>query len=138
MAAGGLIHTETLGLLAHMRERRQSLSKRVILILSIAAIVFYIVGFGAYLYAAGATATCANGASDSATITNCATGVAGAALIGLVGIVLGGICTLIAWIGGLIKTAQISRWGWFVLVLLLSPLGSLIYGFAGPETKAVA
>jgi hypothetical protein len=39
------------------------------------------------------------------------------------------------WILGLIRTAQLGRWGWFVAVLLISPLGSLLYGLAGPTQR---
>ena len=49
------------------------------------------------------------------------------------GLLSGGICSLIAWIGGLIKTAQISAWVWFVLILLFTPLATLIYGIVGPD-----
>lgn len=51
----------------------------------------------------------------------------------------------VIWILTLIKTAQIQRWGWFVVILLLgvfsvsilAPPGALIYGFAGPLKKKV-
>jgi hypothetical protein len=45
-------------------------------------------------------------------------------------------CLLAAWILELAKTAQIRRWGWFVAVLLTLPLGTHLYGLAGPTTKA--
>jgi hypothetical protein len=37
---------------------------------------------------------------------------------------------------GLIKTAQIRRWGWFAAVLLLPVLGSLLYGLVGSTKRA--
>jgi len=46
---------------------------------------------------------------------------------------LGGIAGLVAWIGGMIKMVQLKRWGWFVGVLLLAPLSTLLYGIIGPE-----
>jgi hypothetical protein len=45
---------------------------------------------------------------------------------------------VIAWIGALIKTAQLGQWLWFVLVLLLSGtvIMMLVYIFAGPTKPA--
>ena len=43
----------------------------------------------------------------------------------------------IAWIGALVKMAQLSRWGWFVCLIFFSGITMLIYIFAGPETPAV-
>ncbi len=43
---------------------------------------------------------------------------------------------LIAWIGALVKMAQLSRWGWFICLLLFQGITMLIYIFAGPETPA--
>lgn len=116
--------------------RRIGVSKRTILFLSIGAIIFYIIGVVLTTAAATAAAAgCAN-ATTTAAASSCAGGAVGGAGIGLLLYVVGAILTLIAWIGGLIKTAKASAWGWFVLVLLLSPLGSLIYGAAGPEVQA--
>ncbi len=44
---------------------------------------------------------------------------------------------LVAWIGALVKLAQLSRWGWFVCMFFFSGITMLIYIFAGPETPAV-
>ncbi len=105
--------------------------KRAILVLSILSILLFIVGFGlAFTAAAGGCTTTAEGAA------NCSTGAAAGAGIGVLVYVLGGLCATVAWILGLIKTATVKAWGWFVLVLLLSPLGSLIYGAAGPDQAA--
>jgi hypothetical protein len=52
--------------------------------------------------------------------------------------VIGGIINLIAWVGALVKTAQLGRWGWFICLLLFSGITMLIYIFAGPETPAVS
>jgi hypothetical protein len=56
--------------------------------------------------------------------------------IGALVFLLGGLLALIAWIGALIKTAQLGRWGWFVFLLLFSGITLLIYIFAGPTTRA--
>ena len=47
------------------------------------------------------------------------------------------IPALVAWIGALVKMAQLSRWGWFVCLFFFSGISMLIYIFAGPETPAV-
>lgn len=108
------------------------MNKRTIAILSIVAIVLFIIG----VVVAGAAGASAAVACQNSTDTSCANGAAGGFGIGLLLYGLGGIAALIAWIMGLIKTAQIGRWGWFVAVLLISPLGSLIYGLAGPTERA--
>jgi hypothetical protein len=46
-----------------------------------------------------------------------------------VGIVL----LLISWIGAMIAVAKKEAWGWFVGILLLPALGTLIYSLAGPD-----
>ena len=51
---------------------------------------------------------------------------------------IGGLVGFVAWLMGLMKTARISRWDWFIAVLLLGPLGALLYGFGGPADRATA
>lgn len=118
--------------------------KRAVLILSIIAILG-IIG-GVILFVAGtasALGPCQQYANDQTQLQACLqqnTGAgagAGLLLLGVLGYIVGGLCAFVAWILGLVKTAQIGRWGWFVLVLLISPLGSLIYGIAGPTERAV-
>ncbi len=46
---------------------------------------------------------------------------------------LGYIAVLVVWIGGMIKMVQLKRWGWFVGILIFSPLAPLLYGIFGPE-----
>ena len=46
--------------------------------------------------------------------------------------VIGLIFSVISWIGALVATGKQGRWGWFVVVFLLSGLGELIYLIAGP------
>ncbi len=64
-------------------------------------------------------------------VNNPALVIAGAAVA-----VIGSILALIAWIGALIRTAQLGRWGWFVCLLVLSGITMLVYIFAGPTTPA--
>jgi len=110
-------------------------TKRIIMILSVAAIVLLIaafVGFGP------AFATQLRSCQSSLTGTNateCLTSASSAVVIGFVLYLAGALAALVAWILGLIRTAQLGRWGWFVAVLLISPLGSLLYGLAGPTQR---
>jgi hypothetical protein len=63
----------------------------------------------------------------------------GVILLLLAGVALplvGGILTLIGYLGALAKLAQLSQWGWFVLLLLFSAIAMFVYIFAGPmESK---
>jgi hypothetical protein len=111
------------------------LSKRTILFLSIAAILVGIVGLVVFIVGIGTAANCA-GAGATTISQDCATQAGAPTLIAFALFGLYGLLSLITLIGGLIKTAQIGAWGWFVAILLLTPLASLIYGIAGPETRA--
>lgn len=55
-------------------------------------------------------------------------------IIAFAALIIAGILGLIAWVGALIKTARLSQWLWFVLLIILSWTGimMLIYIFAGP------
>lgn len=52
--------------------------------------------------------------------------------------VVGGIVFAVAWIGALVRTARLGRWGWFVLLLLFSVISVLIYLLWGltPDRQA--
>jgi hypothetical protein len=45
---------------------------------------------------------------------------------------VGALGELVVWISGLVKMVQLKRWGWFVAVLILAPLSTLLYGIYGP------
>lgn len=94
------------------------------LVLGIIGAVLYFVAAAQSLNADGTV----NVSSGSATL----------ALVGVVALIVGGVFSLIAWIGALIKTAQLGQWLWFVLVLLLSGtvIMMLVYIFAGPTKPA--
>jgi hypothetical protein len=98
-------------------------------------LIVVILGFGP------AFATQLRSCQRSATGTNtvsCLTSASSAVVIGLVLYLASVLAALLAWIVGLFRTAQLTRWGWFVVVLLISPLGSLLYGVASPATRATA
>jgi hypothetical protein len=104
------------------------LSKSLSRTLYLIALVGFIVGIVVAGIGASQTTTAADG---TATLTS--TG-ALLALVGLVLYVIAGILAFVAWIGALIKTAQLQRWGWFVCLIIFSGITMLIYIFAGPET----
>jgi hypothetical protein len=111
-------------------------NKRTIAILSIAAIVRNVIAFVGF---GSAFATQLRSCQRSTTSTNllgCITSAGGGGDIGFVLYLGGVIAAIVAWIMGLIKTGQTRRWGWFAAVLLLPALGSLLYGLAGPTTRA--
>jgi hypothetical protein len=112
-----------------------SLNKRTIAILSIVAIVLFVVGFVIAGAATAATLSQCQANADGTVPASCGASAAGGLGIALLVYLLGAVAAVIAWIMGLVKTAQIGRWGWFVAVLLISPLGSLIYGLAGPTER---
>jgi hypothetical protein len=59
-------------------------------------------------------------------------------LIGAVFFLLGSLVGLAAWVSGLLKTAAIGQWGWFVAIALFNVLGALAYALRGPEGREVA
>lgn len=54
-------------------------------------------------------------------------------VIGIVLVCLGAIPVAIAWIGALIRTAQLGEWVWFVLLLLFQGITLLVYVITGPD-----
>ncbi|HEV8192811.1 MAG TPA: hypothetical protein VGP82_15205 [Ktedonobacterales bacterium] len=100
----------------------KSLSRNLYLLGILGFIVAFVV---LTVSAAGATA------NADGTITG---GNAALALVSTLLFAVAGIITFIAWIGALIKTAQLQRWGWFVCLIVFSGITMLIYVFAGPET----
>ena len=112
------------------------MNKPTIAILSLAAILLNVIAYVGY---GPAVATHLFGCHSSSLYgppaTGCAPATSTAITIGIALYVGGLVAALLAWIGGLIKTGRIGRWGWFVVVLLLSPLGSLLYGLVGPSRR---
>lgn len=117
---------------------RSAVNKPTIAILSILAIVLLIVAFMLYGPAFATQLRACQSSSASTNLAQCLTSGSRATTIGLVLYLAGVLAALLAWLMGLLKTAQIRRWGWFVVVLLISPLGSLLYGVVGPTTSTQA
>ncbi len=57
-------------------------------------------------------------------------------LIGAILFLLGCLVGLAGWVSGLIKTAAIGQWGWFVTIVVFNVVGRLAYALRGPETRA--
>jgi hypothetical protein len=111
---------------------KRSLVRKLTLI-SIGAAILGVILLIVTLATGGKTTSQLADGTTMVTVTSVNGALLAVSILFLVG---GGIVNFVAWIGALIKTAQIRSWGWFVLVFLLNPLGLLIYSFAGPETPA--
>ncbi|HEX3270498.1 MAG TPA: hypothetical protein VHR15_07600 [Ktedonobacterales bacterium] len=114
--------------------------KLVIALLSLGAIVLLSLAFIQYgpAFAAQAQACQPLINSSSPQAPACLTSGSQAATAGLALYLAGIAVALLAWLLGLVKTAHIRRWFWFIVVFLLSPLGSLLYGVVGPSSRAQA
>lgn len=111
---------------------RWLLDRRFIFILSAIALVCFVVGW----IVASSTIHCYQTPASGSGRLGCGagTGIAntGAFIAGFLGLV-GFLAALYAWIFGLLKTARIQAWGWFVAIFLLPVIGSLFYGAFGPD-----
>lgn len=61
---------------------------------------------------------------------------------GLALVAVGALVEVVSWILALISVALLGRWGWFLSLLILGPLGLLlivmiIYSFVGPSQHRV-
>jgi hypothetical protein len=112
------------------------MSKRIIATLSVAAIVLNLIAFVGFGPAFATQLRSCQTSIYSTSLYSCLTAGGGAVDIGFALYLGGVVAAIIAWIMGLVKTAQIGRWGWLAAVFLLPALGSLIYGVAGPTAKA--
>ena len=111
------------------------MNKGTIAFLSLAAIVLTVIAFVGYGPAVATQLFGCRSALYGPPATGCAVYSSSAVAIGIALYLGGALAALAAWILGLAKTAQIKRWGWFVAVLLTPPLGTLLYGLAGPTTR---
>lgn len=109
--------------------------KLLIALLSILAIALLSIAFVYYGPAFATQLQSCQHAANSTYSTSCLTSGSRAATLGLVLYLGGVVAALLAWVLGLVKTAQIRRWLWFIVVFLLSPLGSLLYGLLGPTSR---
>jgi hypothetical protein len=99
--------------------------------------ILYLSGLGVILlgvilllvsFASGATTTTNAYGGTTTTPNNVALFVAAIGII-----CLGAIPVLVAWIGALVRTAQLQEWVWFVLLLVFQGVTLLAYVIAGPD-----
>ena len=111
--------------------------KKTILWLVLAAMVLAIVG--AVIFApsiATATSHCTQEQLNSNTCSiTLQGGQAAGVIIGSILWLVSGVLWLVAWIGALIRSAKMGSWAWFVIVLIFSGLGTLIYAIFGPRDR---
>ncbi len=114
-------------------EANRFLSKRAILVLSLLSIVLFAVGF----FLVSISVQCTYNNATTSQQYNCgASGVGGStpgATIGSIILFVAFFLGLASWILGLIKAGRVRAWGWFIIVFLLPPVGSLLYGIFGRE-----
>jgi hypothetical protein len=101
------------------------------LILAIIATVLLVVS--TVVLAAGSTVN-----ADGTLNTTAGTGIGILAIVASVVYIVAAVLLLVAWIGALIKSARLSQWMWFVLLLLFSGITMLVYIFAGPTEPKLA
>ena len=113
------------------------MKKKTILWLVITAIVLAIIGLVVFAPAlASASKQCTQEQINTNTCSiNLHGGQAAGVVIGSILWVVAGLIWLVAWIGALIRSAKMGSWGWFVVVLILSGLGTLVYAIFGPRDR---
>lgn len=104
--------------------------------LYLVSLVLWIVGIILFAVAGGIAAANSTVNADGTVNTAASAGVGIPALIAIILFIIAGILGLIAWIGALIKTAQLSQWVWFILLIVFSGITMLVYIFAGPTEPA--
>lgn len=113
------------------------MSKKTIAFLYVPGIILAIIGYVFIFMAAAAAAPAIQAATTPAALQAAAATATSPLGLALTGI--GGILLFISWIGALVATARLGRWGWFCVVLLLSwlfTIAELIYLIAGPNVKS--
>lgn len=122
-----------------LAERRGAAGKTPILVLSILASALLIVGVVSVFFspAFSTPQTCFNPGGFGAGDANqtCVTGAQAhwlAALAIVSGIWLAALAiNLPAWTMALVRTARRHSWGWLIVIVLLSPFATVLYGFLG-------
>ena len=111
--------------------------KRTILWLFLSSIILAIIG--AVIFAIGAVSAashCTQAELNNGTCHITPNGAQSAAIaIGVVLWIIAAVLELVAWIMALIRSAMMRSWGWFIFILLIHGLGTLIYAIAGPPDR---
>ena len=111
--------------------------KRTILWLVVTAIILTIIGVVVFVPSiVAATHQCTQAQINAGT---CSVNLNGGETAGVIagGILwlISAILWLVAWIGALIRSAKMQSWVWFVIVLIFSGLGTLLYALFGPSDR---
>ncbi len=110
------------------------MSNRTIIRLALSAIVLLILGIAVIgVDVVTATSQCTNAQIRSGT---CNLDLGFGLVLSVILWGIGAVLALVAEIGALIKAAQRRSWVWFVVILLFSGLGALIYAAASPTERA--
>ena len=111
--------------------------KRTILWLVLSGIILAIIGTALFVPAVvSAAGHCTQAQLNNGTCNITPTSVQSAAIaVGVILWIIAAILDLIAWIMALIRSARMRSWGWFIVVLLIHGLGTLIYAIAGPPDQ---
>ena len=109
--------------------------KKTILWLVLTAIVLAIIGVAVFV---PSFATAARHCTPEQINANtCPVTLSGAETVGVViGSILwliSAVIWIVAWIGALVRSARMQTWVWFVIVLIFSGLGTLLYALFGPS-----
>lgn len=120
-----------------LAQRRGSSSRTAILIVSIIASALGIVGLVSVPLTSPALATPETCISSTGPGSLCFYG-GQATLVALLGIGSGPLLASLllgmpAWAMALTETMHRKLWGWFVVVLLFSPIAAMLYGFLGAQ-----
>jgi hypothetical protein len=114
--------------------------KRTILWLVLTAIALMIIGV--VVFAPSVASAASHCTQQQINSNTCAVNLRGAqaagAIIGVILWIIAGLIWLVAWIGALVRSAKMGSWVWFVIVLIFSGLGTLIYAIAGPADRPAA
>lgn len=95
---------------------------RVILLLSAGALLALA---GGLLLTMGALVICSSG--GNAASSSCGQGIFITTLVTSLCVLIGGIATFTTWILGLVRTATLRQWRWFIAIFFLTPIVSLVY-----------
>src|SRR5579863_6301695 len=123
--------------------RAATTMKIAIVLLSIVAIVLGLVGYTQIFHSVSpVVASCSQYLPNDQSayqqcVNNASARVAPGAGIGFLLVLAAGLAEFSAWILGLISTVMQRSWIWFVVVLLFTPLGSLLYGVFGPASEPI-
>ncbi len=114
------------------------MSKPTLRNLSLASIGAAIVGaIVFFLSFVGASVSTTIDASGSTSVSGVSGGNPALLLVGGLVLAAAGVAGIVAWIGGLIRTAQLQQWGWFVCMLLFGSLVTLLWSFFGTDAPKV-